>query len=132
MERTCTCESCGAVFEAARSDARFCGERCRKRAQRGAAGGPVRPVERLDDLPGPGLAAAVLAELEAAGRVDTAGGQSALTLARRIEDGRDTGSAIASLNREMRATLAEAVKGAKVPLSSIESYRDELADRRRA
>ena len=79
-----------------------------------------------------GLAAAVLAELEAAGRVDTAGGQSALTLARRIEDGRDTGSAIASLNREMRATLAEAVKGAKVPLSSIESYRDELADRRRA
>jgi hypothetical protein len=125
-----TCESCGGPYEAIRSNARFCSERCKKRGQRGHLA-QVAEVA-TDPAPDADLSAAVLAELEAAGRVHTAAGQSALTLARRIEAGQDTGSAIAALNKEMRATLAEAVTGANVATSALQQRRDELAALRAA
>ena len=72
------------------------------------------------------------AELEGVGRLETSLGQAALVLAQRIEGVRESGSAVASLTREMRATLVEATRGAKAQESRLESYRDELAARRRA
>lgn len=126
MERSC--QSCGGPYAAKRATARFCSERCRKRAQRGhviavfpgTAGGTVGTV----------LVDAVRGELSGAGRLGTALGEVVLMLATRIEAGQDTGSAVAALTREMRASLAEAVKGANAPRSSLASYRDELAARR--
>ena len=70
-------------------------------------------------------------ELEEAGRLETALGQATLTLARRIDANRDTGSAMASLSRELRVTLEQAVAGARVPTSPLARMRDELAERRR-
>jgi hypothetical protein len=122
MQRAC--DSCQVVYEAKRRASRFCSERCRKRAQRGhvvalPATEPERPAESS------GLRAAVLGELAAAGREQTALGQAALGLAVRIEQGADTGSAVASLVRELRATLAEALADAR-PVSAL----DELKARR--
>ncbi len=122
-----SCESCGGPYEAVRSNARYCSERCKKRGQRGHL---VQLPAAADTDGGTALSDAVRAELEDAGRLNTSLGQAALTLARRIEGGRDTGSAVASLNRELRSTLADAVMGAKVARSSLESYRDELRVRR--
>ena len=128
------CDSCGVAFEAKRPAAKYCGERCRKRAQRRPGG--VKAKTRAGALPvaalpvgsheGP-LAAATLAELEQAGRADTAAGNAALALARRIDSGiTETGSSLAAMVREHRATLAEAVRNAAVAADPL----DELRSRR--
>ena len=78
-----------------------------------------------------GLVRAVTGELVEAGRLETALGQATLAVARRIDENRDTGSAMASLSRELRVTLEQAVAGARVPASPLEQMRDELAERRR-
>jgi hypothetical protein len=74
----------------------------------------------------PELVAAIEAELEAAGRLDTALGRQALRLAQRMHSEFDTGSAIAALSRELRATMAEALKDA----TPVADPLDELAARR--
>lgn len=128
MDRTC--ESCGGPYQAKRSNARFCSERCKKRAQRGHV---IDLGSRRDAGTDSGtLVGAVERELKDAKRLDTALGQSAVALARRVAAGKDTGSAVASLNREMRATLAEATRGAAAVASPLDGMRDELAARRRA
>ncbi len=50
-----------------------------------------------------------MAELDAADRTGSAAGQCALTLARRIDGGRDSGAGLASLVPEFRYALAAAV-----------------------
>ncbi len=122
------CESCGGPYEAVRATARFCSERCRKRAQRGHV--IDLPIAADSGTPDTALSTRVAAELTHAGRLDTSLGQGALVLARRIEEGRDTGTAVAALVRELRAVLADAVKGAQTG-SALDGYRDELAARRR-
>lgn len=129
MERICGV--CGAKFTG-RADKLYCKEACSKRARR-AAGAVVTALPRSPDSPAiTGRADAIRAELIEAGRLETTLGQNALALAIRMDADQDAGSALAALSREMRAALAEAVKGAKAQQSSIESYRDELAARRRA
>jgi hypothetical protein len=127
---TRSCESCGDPYEAVRANARFCSERCKKRAQRGhVADVPAAPGSGTSG----GTAALVSAtrrDLQQAGRLDTFLGQAALSLAARIEADQDTGSAIASLNKELRATVAEALKGVQAPASSVTKLKDELAARR--
>ena len=130
-----TCEVCPAEFEAKRASAKYCSERCKKRAQRrpgGTSAAKVLPLpagptsESAPDLTG-SVAAATLVELEQAGRSDTAVGQAALALARRIDAaGAETGSSLAALARQHMATLAEAVKNAKVQEDDL----DELRNRR--
>lgn len=127
------CESCGKSYEAARKTSKYCGGTCRVRASRGALAPAVSPLAALPDpSPDTGLVAMVEKELRDAGRLDTFLGQAAVALARRIVADQDTGSAIASLNREMRATVADAVKGASVARSAVDRRKDELAARRRA
>ncbi len=123
-----SCESCGGPYEAVRATARFCSERCRKRAQRGHL--IDLPAAAGTGAPDGGLSTRVAAELGEAGRLNTSLGQGALVLARRIEEGRDTGTAVAALMRELRAVLTDALKGAQTR-SALDGYRDELAARRR-
>ena len=122
------CDACSAPYEAQRAWSRFCSPTCRSRARRGArAPQPVPPTPPGDG----GLVRAVVGELEEAGRLETALGQATLAVARRIDENRDTGSAMASLSRELRVTLEQAVAGARVAASPLEQMRDELAERRR-
>jgi hypothetical protein len=103
------CADCGTGFDAKRPQAKFCGDRCRKRAQRR----PVRPETpgNRDGLAGPGaVEQATAAELATAGRAGRPAGQCALVLARRIDqaDG-EPGGGLAALVREHRAALADAL-----------------------
>jgi hypothetical protein len=124
VEVTCTC---GEVFQARSAKARYCSDRCRKR--KGKA--DVIALE-LTDAPPPevvGVEAATIAELTNAGRIDTALGQTCLTLARRLDrPGLDTGSALASVAARLDDLLAKATRGAKA--SSSQQLKDELAERR--
>ena len=123
------CDSCGGPYEALRPWSRFCSPTCRSRARRGA----LMPHALPPPPPAGGaLARAVQEELEEADRLDVPYGQAALLLAARIDENRDTGSAVASLVRELRAMRAAALAGARVPSSPLTKMRDELAERRRA
>ncbi len=144
MQRAC--DICGTSFEAKRADARLCSQACRKRAQRAgaartrksvvAAGLTVVPDPPAAAAPAPvsgSLTASTEQALQAAGRANTWQGQSALELARRIDRAFvDTGSAYASLHREFRAAMTDALKGANVAKSAVQARRDELAARRAA
>lgn len=127
-----TCAMCPTEFEAKRSAAKYCSERCKKRAQRRPGGTKAAKVlaisaEPPSETPLGGTAAATAAELERAGRLETALGQAALALAYRIDAGvGETGSSLAALVREHRATLAEAVRDARQKADPL----DELRARR--
>lgn len=127
MERQCAL--CGAPFTAKRSTARYCSGSCRARASQGAT--PVTPMPTTQPAEAR-VVEATRRELVDADRLETALGQAALVLARRVESDRDTGSAAAAVTREWRATLAEATKGAGAQASPLDRARDELAKRRAA
>lgn len=83
------------------------------------------------DLPEPlttasSVTEATRAALEHADRAGTPAGTAALALAARIDSNSDTGSAMASMVRELRATMTEALAGAIVETDAL----DELRDRR--
>lgn len=138
------CESCDKPFPAASARSRFCSNTCRSRAHR-ARGGKQQPEQQaevrklrsvdpaapMDDI-GASLTASLERQLREAGRLDTWQGQGAVTLARRIDASRDTGSAIASLHRELRAAVTEALKGVGTTESAVTRHRNELAERRAA
>jgi hypothetical protein len=127
------CSVCGKPFEAQRPTAKYCGSTCRVRQSRKAKPAPdpasetpvvtpIKPLETVEDS----LVTAVKADLEAAGRLETALGRQALRLAERMGSAFDTGSAIAALSRELRAVMAEALSGGEKAGDSL----DELAARR--
>jgi hypothetical protein len=128
MERECA--ECSGPFEAKRRTAKYCGGKCRVRATRRRANGGESPEPALlptdvrGSLP---IVEATRRELAAAGRVDSMLGQQALELAARMHSAVDTGSAIASLSRELRAVVSAALADAPVKADPL----DELADRRR-
>jgi hypothetical protein len=128
-EATCvkvTCAACGNLFDAKRSTAKYCGATCRKRESRK----PDVAVVSTLPVPAPGpelpLVAAVRAELEAVGRLETPAGQQALRLAERMCSPYDTGQAMAAVSKELRAVMAEATKDAPKAADRL----DELAERR--
>lgn len=114
---TRACDSCGHSYDAKTKRSKFCSDVCRVRASRGAK-------------PGHGSVSAVAnaaeTELRVAGRLETAMGQSVMALARRIDEGRDTGAALASLVRQLQVALAAATEGARSAASPL----DELRARR--
>ncbi|WP_327029720.1 hypothetical protein OG989_04140 [Micromonospora sp. NBC_01740] len=85
-------------------------------------------VEQVEPQQPPrvGLVAVVDRELAAAGRADTSKGAIALRLAETLADGGHTASGIAALAKELRATIDEALKGAKEAGDGL----DELKARR--
>lgn len=122
------CDSCGKDYAAKRANSRFCSDRCRKRAQRG----DVIDLPAREPSGEGALAAAARAELEAAGVLESFLGQDALRLVSLVEGSKGTDAAMATLNREMRVTMAEALARSKRPDSPVTKMRDELAARREA
>lgn len=119
-----TCEQCGTAFEAKTSRARFCGSGCRARKAEGvkpAAGRRrVKPWDRR-------ILLAVSRQLADAGRGSTALGLMAVDLARTLGDPDLSGSARATVARELRATLTEALEGARRkdnPVDALKQRRD--------
>lgn len=101
-----TCQHCGSTFETRSHRAKWCSERCRKRRER-AGGGTFADVVAMPP-PKEGVERATTAELERLGVASTPYGAAAIALARRIDRGdyADTGSALAALVKEWRATMA--------------------------
>lgn len=124
MQRSCAV--CGASFEAQRPQAKYCGDTCRKRAQRGGLATPA-PAPVVDRSMS-GLVDAVTAELEAAGRVNTVAGQHALELANRIVNAPGMNTGVAALSKQLQAVLAEALRNSSVAVNPL----DELRARRDA
>lgn len=140
MDRAC--DRCGGAFTAAHRRARFCSPKCRTQATRARARGesealPPRTKAKgssrqkastADATEVTGVTSAVIAELTAAGRLHTSAGQSALALARRIDDGAESSAGLAALTREMRAAMAEATSNVAEAGDAL----DELRARREA
>ena len=118
------CGSCGRTYRATRSGHRYCSATCRKRASRGALRSVVAGAVAAGSS---SVEAAVRAELQRDGRASSALGAVAVVLARRLDHGGDTGSAVATLVRELRTTLA-AVKA--YGSASAGSVVDELRRKR--
>jgi hypothetical protein len=118
-----TCNSCGNEYEAKRPNSKYCGDTCRKRGSR--SGGPVVAISAPEADAVPALLEATRRELEAAGVADTALGQQAIELARRMSDPRAMGLSVAPISKELRSVMAEAMKDAPKA-----SRLDELRARR--
>lgn len=67
--------------------------------------------------------AAALVELGAVGRESTALGATALALAERIDSRVDTGAALASLAKQLQATLEAATAGTAKAVSPLDELR---------
>lgn len=118
-----SCEACGGSLEGTHPSRRFCDDKCRKRGARGAK---VTELHGADGTPPATVYGATLATLQTADRADTPAGAAALVIARKLDAGGDTGSAVAALTRELRAAVAEAVANATVAGDQI----DEIARKR--
>lgn len=143
---TRTCEVCGGSYETARATAKCCSAKCRKARSRGATapksvtGSEATQVTEGDvtpflTLPPPRREAgevesALLAELTEVERAGTSLGRAALALARRVDEGRDTGAGLASLVKQLEATSKAATADVKSGISAVDRMRDELAERR--
>lgn len=130
------CAECGEEFEAKRKAATYCSGRCTKRAQRRPKAqessqetpkGPAPVRDLPTQAPSGSVEAATRSELADAGCEESAAGQSALALARRIDGGSvETASGVAALVREHRAVLAKALENAEKSGDDL----DELRARR--
>jgi len=131
-----SCQECGSLFEAKRRGSLFCGVNCRKRsslrdieARKEGKIAPVSAISPPDTADSPPESALVLStrrELAEAGVEDTVNGQIALRLAQKLSQPGDTGSAMASLARQLSAAMAEALAGGAKKADAL----DELMERR--
>ena len=130
---TRTCQACGKTFEARSPRAKFCGASCRGKAHRGTIV-PLKSVAitaPVASVAASGLVESTRAALAAAGRDSDPLGWGALALAETIASAETPPAAKATLMREFRATMAEALRGA-AKASGPQRLRDELAARRAA
>ena len=126
------CSKCGAKLplQQGRGRRRSMCEACSPARQRSDRGKPakVAAVVPIDVTPGArSVLASVTEELTAAGMLDSHQGQLALVLARRIEQGDDTGAALSQMVRQLRETMTSAL-GAAEP-EAVDPL-DELRGRR--
>ena len=121
------CDVCGEVYEAKRTNSRYCSSTCRKRASRGA----VAPVVVVPDpVPGP-VEMATEQQLVTLKRGSSPLGQAALTLARRIDRGVEAGAGLASLVKQLEATLRSvSLEARQAAPSFLDQAIDEVAQRR--
>jgi hypothetical protein len=117
------CGACGR--ELPTRQRKWCDETCRKRGQRAGVAGsvsemPVKPgrVEK-----------ATRSQLEAADRLDTPAGASALVLAAKLDRGGDTGSAIAALVRELRSALVDALEDVTSSMDPVDRLQQQRLKR---
>lgn len=110
---------------AAHPRSKTCGDKCRKAKSRGAT---APPSETLEAETSP-LVAATRARLAEVGLADSMIGRQALRLAEAMSEG-DTGSGIATLSRELRATMAEALQDAVAAEDPLDELRLRRESRR--
>lgn len=124
MQRNCN--FCGKAYEAKRPTSKFCGSSCR--GKNSTAGGRTL-VEQAARRARPSgkLVATTERDLAAAGVLDSILGAAAVELARAIES-EVSGSARASMTRELRALVGEVLGSAEAAADPL----DELAARRDA
>lgn len=130
MQRNCA--SCGKSYEAQRPQSKYCGDTCRKRAQRNPEAVPAVPVPKAPakdpvDVQEPALVVSTIATLTAADRLETPMGVHAVELARRLTRP-DTAGGTAALSKEWRAVMAEALRNVQAAADPV----DELRKRRDA
>ena len=127
---TNACECCGREYTAKRSTSRFCSDLCRMRQRRSGRPPRLRVVEsKPERLEVPGsLLGSVMIALEEAKSLESPAGRLAVSLATRLEDpdSTDSGSAVASLSRELRAVLAEALARSSKSASPLDAIRATL------
>ena len=132
---TRTCQACGKSFEARSPRAKFCGASCRGKAHRGTVvlinAPSASPAAPAAPAGASGLVESTRAALVAAGRDSDPLGWGALELAETIMSAETPPAAKATLMREFRATMTEALRGA-AKSSGPQQLRDELAARRAA
>jgi hypothetical protein len=123
------CVVCPRTFEAKRPHAKYCGQTCKKRAQRLPVN--VTPITARatasQNIDQEDLVAAVKAELAAAGCDGSSLGALAMSVARRMTNQFDTGSAFAALSKELRLVMAQAMASATPaadPLDELRARRD--------
>lgn len=114
------CEVCGRIYDAKTKRSRFCTSTCRSRNMRGAE---PPPIAALIDV---SLESTTKQKLEDAGVLDTVLGQQAMRLA--VQMSVETGSSLAALSRELRATMLEALSSGE----QADDVVDELRARREA
>jgi hypothetical protein len=122
------CAGCGEGFEAKRTNAKYCSDKCRQRGHR-------RPPAPIVGLPAPGpapdglLTKATRTKLDATGRADTELGAAALFLAARLDavGMLETGAGVAALMKEYRATLADALRDAETVDDELDQIRGSAA-----
>lgn len=124
------CAVCSAPFESQRPQAKYCGDTCRKRAQRGGIAGPA--VKVALERPPSGLVDTVRAALEAANRVDTIAGQHALELAGRIVNAPGMNTGVAALSKQLQAVVAEALRNSAQSSNPLDELRARRDRKRRA
>lgn len=151
MERGCDC--CGEAYEAKTVRSRYCSDRCKRRYHRGARpsadGARAKPKKGRGkkaakpasdssadepDRSGVGsTTAAVLLELQEAKRLHTPLGQAALVLAHRLDAShKDTGAGVASLAKQLQATLTAATAEAEVDADEVDELRRRREEKLRA
>ena len=138
MEKDCA--RCGKPFQSRQSAARFCSKVCRNQANRARAQGQPESVAKPKRTRKPkaqaepdsptGTLGAVIAELTAAGRLQTSAGQAAVALASRIDAGAESSSGLAALTREMRAAMAEATANVAQAGDALDELRAKREARR--
>ncbi len=133
MQRSCG--SCRTLYTAKSPLSRYCSSRCAKRAQRtGLSRSAAEPAVVAVVPSGTGaVEAAVREALEAAGRLSTPLGQTAVVLAHRLDaPGGESGSALASVAKQLALTLTAAtsdVRPADDLLTELRARRDRKLGR---
>jgi hypothetical protein len=135
------CAACAKILTSSNPRQRFCDSTCRANgAKRRAKGVPealvtVLPTPDAPEEPaqlGGDVYTATLAELVDADRADTARGRAALALARRIDLGLDTGSALASAVKTLGETIDAATRGARRQETELDRVRRQRDEKRHA
>lgn len=121
-----TCAACGTKFEAVRKTAKYCSDRCRKKAAKTRKSVNVVALRQSVEFSDSGSVADAIVLKFSKSVIDSAKGRLALALARRI-DVPVFGESIASVARELRMILndLEGLGGeaAVTPLDRIRSRR---------
>lgn len=119
------CELCGGQFEAARSTARFCSDRCRQRSRRAPAARAA--VSTDEESPFEKATRGELAKLNA---VESMLGQQVLTIARRMGRGAETGASITTLSKEhsrLMGLIASSGGKSRDPVDEMRERREQKA-----
>jgi hypothetical protein len=126
-----TCLACGKPVGGTRRR-KYCdnNDRCKRRYLRGARAAKVKPLPKSQSQSS-SVEKSTRADLTAAGVLETPLGAAAVALAARIDEGhRETGQSLASLAKQLQATLEAAKSNVTRKATPLDEAQDELARRR--